>query len=95
MVVNLPYLEPDRTPAAPPALLRALPSLLDSDTAFLDLAPVVRDYYRDPRRPSLRFARDRHPNREAHRLFASAIEAFLDARGLLAGKPPPPSTGGR
>ena len=95
VVVNLPYLEPGRTPAAPPGLLRAVGQVRGGDVGFLDLAPVVRDYYRDPSRPSLRFPRDRHPNREAHRLFASAIEAFLDAHGLLAAAASPASTSDR
>jgi len=62
---------------------------------FLDLAPVVKSYYRDPRRPSLRFARDRHPDREAHRLFAGEIAAFLEARGLIAGAASRARTGDR
>jgi hypothetical protein len=94
IVVNLPYLEPEQTPPAPPALLHAMEAVRASDVVFLDLAPVVQAYYRDPRRPSLRFRRDRHPNREAHRLFAGPIEALLEARGLIAGASPA-STPGR
>jgi len=95
VVVNLPYLEPGRTPPAPPALLRAVEEVRGSGVEFLDLAPVVKSYYRDPRRPSLRFARDRHPDREAHRLFAGEIAAFLEARGLIAGAASRARTGDR
>ena len=89
VVVNLPYLERERTPPAPPALLQAVEEIRGGDVAWLDLAPVVKDYYRDPSRPSLRFAHDRHPDREAHELFAGAIGALLDARGLLDGAASP------
>jgi hypothetical protein len=95
VIVNLPYLEPGRTPPAPPALLHAVASLERDEASFLDLAPAVRDYYRDPARPPLRFARDRHPNREAHHFFAGAIEAFLQSRGLLTGAPSPARARGR
>jgi hypothetical protein len=95
VVVNLPYLERERTPPAPAALLQAVEAIRGRDVALLDLAPVVKEYYRDPSRPSLRFPRDRHPNRDAHRLFASALEAFLDARGLLAGAASPARTSDR
>jgi hypothetical protein len=95
VVVNLPYLEPGRTPPVPPALLRAVEAVRGSGMEFLDLAPVVTSYYRDPHQPSLRFARDRHPNPEAHRLFAGAIEAFLEARGVIFGTASRASTGGR
>ncbi len=95
VIVNLPYLEPGQTPPAPPALLRAVEAVRGSAVEFLDLAPVVKSYYRDPNRPSLRFARDRHPNPEAHRLFAGALEAFLEARGLIAAAASPARTGGR
>jgi phospholipase/lecithinase/hemolysin len=43
----------------------------------------------------LRFARDRHPNPEAHRLFAGAIGAFLEARGLIDAAASPARTGDR
>jgi len=92
VVVNLPYLERERTPPAPPALRQAVEAMPGRDVALLDLAPVVRDYYRDPSRPTLRFPHDRHPNPDAHRLFASALEAFLEARGLLAGAASPART---
>jgi len=95
VIVNLPYLEPGPTPPAPPALLRAVEAVRGSGAEFLDLAPVVKSYYRDPHRPSLRFARDRHPNPEAHRLFAGAIAAFLEARGLIAGAASRARTGSR
>jgi len=95
VIVNLPYLEPGQTPPAPPALLRAVEAVRGSGAEFLDLAPVVKAYYRDPHRPSLRFARDRHPNPEAHRLFAGAIAAFLEARGLIAGAASRARTGSR
>ena len=95
VIVNLPYLEPGQTPPARPALLRAVEAVRGSGAEFLDLAPAVRSYYRDPHRPSLRFARDRHPNPEAHRLFAGAIAAFLEARGLIAGAASRARTGSR
>ena len=95
VIVNLPYLEPGQTPPAPPALLHAAQALRESGVEFLDLAPAVKAYYRDPRRPSLRFARDRHPDPAAHRLFAAAIDAFLDARGLMAGAASRAPSGGR
>ena len=95
VIVNLPYLEPGQTPPAPPALLHAVDAVRGSDVEFLDLAPAVKAYYRDPRRPSLRFARDRHPNREAHRLFAGEIETFLEARGLIDRAASPAGAGGR
>jgi hypothetical protein len=95
VIVNLPYLEPGQTPPAPPALLRAVEALRGSGVEFLDLAPAVKSYYRDPNRPSLRFARDRHPDREAHRLFASEIAAFLETQGLIAGAASRARTAGR
>ena len=95
VVVNLPYLERERTTPAPPALRQALEAMRGRDVALLDLAPVVKDYYRDRSRPSLRFAHDRHPDRAAHQLFADAIGAFLEARGLLARTPSPSAVGSR
>jgi hypothetical protein len=95
LIVNLPYLEPGQTPPAPRALLEAVEAVRGRGVEFLDLAPAVKAYYRDPRRPSLRFPRDRHPDREAHRLFADEIGAFLEARGLVARAASPAGAGVR
>ncbi len=78
IVVHIPYLERGNTNSAPLELIGSL----SKGTIFIDLSPVVKNYYNDPGNPSLRFQLDSHPNQLAHKLIADEIEKVIISNGI-------------
>lgn len=79
IVVHIPYLDRGNTNVPPSELTDAL----NPDIMFIDMAPVVTQYYEIPANPLLRFERDGHPNALAHELIADLIHKAIKERGIL------------
>ena len=73
IVVHIPYLIREQTNPAPPELLDSL----NKDIIFINLAPIVIQYYDNPGNPLLHFEHDEHPNALAHKLIAHEIKSVL------------------
>ncbi len=78
-MVHIPYLDRGNTNVPPSELTDAL----NPDIMFIDMAPVVTQYYEIPANPLLRFERDGHPNALAHELIADVIHKAIKERGIL------------
>jgi hypothetical protein len=83
VIVYIPYLERGGTQPPSAALARALSGIAAADVTVVDLTAALARHYSDPASPSLRFARDRHPNAAAHALIAGALEPALRERGVV------------
>ena len=80
IVLYIPLLTRGETSPPSPVLIKSL----SSDVVFVDLSPVIKNYYSNPENPDLRLKNDGHPNRLAHRLIADELEKIIRSKDLVA-----------
>jgi hypothetical protein len=78
VIVHIPYLDRGNTNSPPVELINSL----SNSIIFIDLSPIVKDYYNNPKNPDLRFRSDSHPNQLAHKLIANEIEKVIVSKGI-------------
>ena len=85
---------PDLSVAAPTTAMTELETavreIAGDDVLYLDLTPAVVDYNAAGSRPSLTFARDKHPSVAGHAFIARELGALFVKRQLLSQSPQSP-----
>lgn len=78
IIMYIPRMRPDLTTSAP----HELTSSLSEDTYFLDLFPLIKEYYNSVHNSSLMLP-DGHPNEIAHELIAKELQTFILSHKIL------------
>ncbi|MHC4322506.1 MAG: hypothetical protein ACYST3_09565 [Planctomycetota bacterium] len=79
VVIHIPYLTRNGTNPPPLELMISL----NQDVIFIDLTPIIIQYYSDSKNPSLFLLNDGHPNHLAHELIAHKIYTTLKEKNIF------------